>query len=41
MGFLFKIIDWASRIRLDDPVVLSNIDDVSDALNAIRQGMGW
>lgn len=38
MGILIKIGEWASRIRPDDPMTMSNL---SDAADIIRQITGW
>lgn len=38
MSALLKLAEWASKVRPEDPMTLSTINDLSDAIRAI---MGW
>ncbi|WAH39493.1 hypothetical protein [Alicyclobacillus dauci] len=41
MGALLRVFNWGSKVDAGSPFTLSNLDDLSDLADALRQALGW
>jgi hypothetical protein len=41
MGALLKMFNWGAKVDAGSPFTLSNLDDLSDLADALRQALGW